>query len=218
MFSSKTWQESEVTIDETRFHVDGFTCDFTSARARNQALARCLVCDYGWTCSWISDHDIARGLTEYKSVEGRGNRTVLPGGTVLIDESYNADPDSVKCAVDAVLDDRAFPQKRKYIVLGEMAELGDSAELMHKQTGEWLKDKQFTMLITVGPKAAVIAAGALGGDFAITKCDSQDEVFKLLRSELTADTCVMIKGSHCANLESLVARLTKESQEFGLSG
>jgi UDP-N-acetylmuramoyl-tripeptide--D-alanyl-D-alanine ligase len=209
LFSSKNVVESDVSIDQTKFRVDGFQSEFVvhAHGVRHVQDAWCAI--VAGRAAGLSGEDIAQGLLQYRSVEGRGNRSTLPGGTVLIDESYNANPDSVRCAVEAVLDDRALPQKRKYIVLGEMAELGDNSELMHKQTGEWLRDKKFTMLITVGPKASVIAKGATGGDFAITECDTQDEALKVIRPELTADTCVMIKGSHCANLDSLVGKLSK---------
>jgi UDP-N-acetylmuramoyl-tripeptide--D-alanyl-D-alanine ligase len=117
----------------------------------------------------------------------------------------------MKCAVEALLDERAFPQGKKTIVLGEMAELGENSELMHKQTGEWLRSKRFETLITVGAKASVIAAGAHGGRFNIIECADQSEARQHLQRDLSSDRCIMIKGSHCANLDKLVHDLAQSS-------
>jgi UDP-N-acetylmuramyl pentapeptide synthase len=92
-----------------------------------------------------------------------------------------------------------------------MAELGENAALMHEQTGKWLKKKQFSVLITIGDEAGVIARGAAGGTFEIVECSDQSEALQWLSQWVTSsDACVMIKGSHCANLEKLVADLRSE--------
>src|SRR5690606_19939086 len=100
--------------------------------------------------------EIREGLASYKQVKGRGQVLATKSGAVIIDESYNANPDSVKCAVEGALDSRAFPQTNKVIVLGEMKELGDDSEALHRELGAWLKDKDFSTLITVGPVAGLI--------------------------------------------------------------
>jgi UDP-N-acetylmuramoyl-tripeptide--D-alanyl-D-alanine ligase len=209
LFPEEDVQEAEVAFDQTRFTVRGFTGEFTvnAHGIRHLQDAWCAI--IAGRAAGLSDKGIADGLRSYRSVEGRGNRLVLNNGAVLVDESYNANPDSVKCAVEAILDQRAFPQANKYVVLGEMAELGDTTEQMHKETGEWLRQKDLSMLITVGSKAKMIADSAQGDAFAVFDCPNQEEALDLLRAQLSGDSCVMIKGSHCANLDRLVENLVR---------
>jgi UDP-N-acetylmuramoyl-tripeptide--D-alanyl-D-alanine ligase len=209
LFPENDVQEVEVAFDQTRFTVHGFTGEFAVNAHGIRHLQDAWCAMIAGRAAGLSDKGIADGLRSYRSVEGRGNRLVLDNGAVLVDESYNANPDSVKCAVEAILDSRAFPQANKYVVLGEMAELGDSTEKMHKQTGEWLKHKNLSMLITIGSKAQMIADAAQGAAFAVFDCPDQEEALELLRAQLSKDSCVMIKGSHCANLDRLVENLVR---------
>ncbi|HEY9776621.1 MAG TPA: UDP-N-acetylmuramoyl-tripeptide--D-alanyl-D-alanine ligase [Planktothrix sp.] len=207
LFSDADVAEVAVSLDRTRFTVRGFEGEFeiNAHGIRHMQDAWCAI--VAGRAAGLSNKEIAEGLATYKSVEGRGNRLKLDNGAVLIDESYNANPDSVKCAVEALLDKRAFPQANKYVVLGEMAELGDSTELLHKQTGQWLRDTKISMLLTVGSKAKIIADAAEGASFAVFACDDQAEALELLKPQLSADSCVMIKGSHCAALDKMVELL-----------
>ncbi len=156
----------------------------------------------------LSVEEVRTGLASYESVSGRGNVITTANGIVIIDESYNANPDSVRCAIGGALDSRAYPQKRKIVVLGEMAELGSEADSLHEKLGSWLQDKEIALLITVGPQAAVIARTAAGASFPISACGDIEEAFTRLSEELTEDTCVMIKGSRCAKLNLLVDKVT----------
>jgi len=213
LFRDEEVKEVEVAFDQTRFTVRGFDGEFTvnAHGIRHLQDAWCAI--IAGRAAGLTDAGVAEGLRSYRSVEGRGNRLVMTNGAVLVDESYNANPDSVKCAVEALMDPRAFPQSNKYVVLGEMAELGETSEQMHQQTGEWLKQKNLSMLITIGAKAQVIANAAQGAQFAVFDCRDQEEALDLLRAQLSGDSCVMVKGSHCANLDRLVANLMRGSEK-----
>src|SRR5205814_9150532 len=104
----------------------------------------------------------AAGLKSFEPVTGRGNRLIGFNGALVIDETYNANPDSVKASVGAMLDKRAFPQAAKLVVLGELAELGPKEAELHHDLGVWLQDKPIQLLITVGRLARHIADGAQG--------------------------------------------------------
>lgn len=208
LFSKDHVQETDVSMERTRFKVRGFKTEFEvhAHGIRHIQDAWCAV--VAGRAAGLSDEQIAEGLKSYRSVEGRGNKLVTESGAVIIDESYNANPDSVKCAVEAVLNERAYPQSNKYIVLGEMAELGENTDLMHEQTGEWLKHQKFSALLTVGAKAKIIADAAREGGFDVVACADQSEALSWLQPKLSKEACVMIKGSHCANLDKLVSNLT----------
>lgn len=156
----------------------------------------------------LSDQDIAQGLRNFKVVGGRGNRLSAPSGAVVLDESYNANPDSVRAAIEAMIDERAFPQSKKIAVLGELAELGEqTAELMH-DLGSWLKEKPLKTIILVGEKTASIARGAEGAAFELLRCPTMIAAEEELKKRLDQDTCVLVKGSRAAKLDELVRAIT----------
>jgi len=157
----------------------------------------------------LSVAQIKEGLACWSTVEGRGNVIEAANGLTIVDESYNANPDSVRCAVDAILTSSNFQNKRKFVVLAKMAELGDYTDPLHLELGQWLRDKAVDFLFTVGAEASLIAKGASGAMFKIFACADKAEAFDRLRSLLAPGDCVMIKGSHSTNLDELVLKLNE---------
>jgi UDP-N-acetylmuramoyl-tripeptide--D-alanyl-D-alanine ligase len=155
----------------------------------------------------MSAETISIGLFSYHSIDGRGNCLTAENGATIIDESYNANPDSMRCAVSTMLDTRVFPQQKKIVILGDMGELGAQTDNLHLELGQWLKDKQIAQLITVGTHSKRIADGALGASYDIVHLSANDEVVRLIGAELDQESCVIIKGSHAAQLETVVADL-----------
>ena len=155
----------------------------------------------------LSEAEAARGLATWRAVEGRGNAVGTRSGALLVDESYNSNPDSVRCAVEAILSGEAFPQPSKIVVLGEMLELGDFSDRLHEELGQWLRDKPISMLMTVGRQAALIASGASGAAFEILPLNDRDEAQTKLQELMKDNCCVMVKGSHGTKLYELVGAL-----------
>lgn len=154
----------------------------------------------------LSDSEIAAGLAKFEAVEGRGNAVQSSHGATIVDESYNANPDSMRCAVEAILS-HAYPQPDKIVVLGAMAELGEFSEPLHLELGRWLRDKPISLLVTVGPVASAIASGAEGASYEIAAVATQDEALARVLPRLGCDSCVMVKGSHSTNLDKLVQNI-----------
>jgi len=165
----------------------------------------------------LTKEEAAGGLAQWRAVEGRGNAVATASGALIVDESYNSNPDSVRCAVEALLSNAAFPQAKKIIVLGEMLELGEFSQDLHQELGEWLKDKPLTMLLTVGPQAALIASGAAGARFEILPLKDLAEAQQSLKQLMHENTCIMIKGSHGTKLYELVGNLLYAQDEALLS-
>jgi UDP-N-acetylmuramoyl-tripeptide--D-alanyl-D-alanine ligase len=159
----------------------------------------------------LTDSEIAVGLAKFAAVEGRGNALKLAHGVTVVDESYNANPDSMRCAVEAILS-HAYPQPAKIVVLGAMAELGSFSEALHLELGRWLKDKPLSLLVTVGPVASAIALGATGASYEIVSVNSQDDALLCLLPHLRGNSCVMVKGSHSNCLDKLVAKILMVEQ------
>jgi UDP-N-acetylmuramoyl-tripeptide--D-alanyl-D-alanine ligase len=200
-------RENEVSFAVTSFKIKGLEQDFL-IHAHGLAHLQDAWCAIRAALKLgMSPETVAIGLFSYHSIDGRGNCLTAKNGATIIDESYNANPDSMRCAVATMLDNRVFPQKKKVVILGDMGELGAQTESLHLELGKWLKDKQISQLITVGKHSQCIADGAMGASFAITHLSANEDVVRLIGAELDEESCVIVKGSHSAQLETVVADL-----------
>jgi UDP-N-acetylmuramoyl-tripeptide--D-alanyl-D-alanine ligase len=143
---------------------------------------------------------IGAGLAAVKSSGGRLHRREIAGGTTLIDDSYNANPASVKAAIDVL----AVSRGRRILVLGTMAELGPQAETLHAEVGRYAAERGIDCLWASGAHtdAAVEAFGPGARSFA-----DRDALSSALKAFLTAGDTVLIKGSRSAGMDAVVAVL-----------
>ena len=146
---------------------------------------------------------IQRGLAQVEPVQGRLRVRRSPAGLRLIDDSYNANPDSVDAAV-AVL--RQAPGDH-WLVLGDLAELGDKAPSLHAEIGRRARAAGVPHLLTLG-RLSREAAEAFG-DGAEAFEQIQDLVAALERQTTAGDT-LLIKGSRSAGMERVVKLLLGE--------
>ena len=145
----------------------------------------------------ISHHGIVAGLSGFGGVKGRLQRKPALHGSVFIDDTYNANPDSVKAAL-AVL---AQQPGRKVLVLGDMGELGTDAVAMHAQIGLAARGAGIDRLLALGDlsRETVAAFGAGAMHF-----ERIQELLAELENELTAETTVLVKGSRFMQMERVV--------------
>ncbi|MCI3928128.1 UDP-N-acetylmuramoyl-tripeptide--D-alanyl-D-alanine ligase [Streptomyces sp. AN091965] len=125
----------------------------------------------------------------------------LADGVTLLDDSFNADPDSTRAALDTLA---AVEGKRRIAVLGEMLELGDDSEAQHHAIGEYAAFRA-DVVLAVG--ARPLADGA--GERAVALADNAAAV-EWLRGRLTAGDVVLVKASRGARLDEVAAALTSE--------
>lgn len=156
-------------------------------------------------------------LTTLRPLKGR--MRLLPGinHAAILDDSYNASPKAVTAALEVL---RAFPKaKRRIAVLGEMAELGASAQAAHQEMGR-LAAQAADVLIAVGEAAKPYVDGALEAKMkgeAILTFGSPDEAGEWLREHLQQTDVVLVKGSQAARMEKAVAAALLEpdrAEEF----
>jgi murE/murF fusion protein len=143
----------------------------------------------------VSLGSAVRALTGFKAVSGRMQRRSMSDGSLLIDDTYNANPDSVRAAIDVLA---GLPRKR-VLVLGDMAEVGENGPEMHREVGEYARDSGVDVLLTLGD-ASRAAALAFGEGARV--CDSVEEVVGALL-ELRASS-VLVKGSRFMRMERAV--------------
>lgn len=128
-----------------------------------------------------------------------------PNGALILDDTYNASPDSVLAALNLLEE----LQGNKWAVLGDMLELGPYEEQGHEMVG--VRAAQIVKkLVTVGERAKIIARAARRSGLpanAITSVNSNEEATKVLKSSLKQDDVVLVKGSHGLHMEKIVYAL-----------
>ena len=145
----------------------------------------------------ISYRSIVAGLSGFAGVKGRLQRKPALHGSTFIDDTYNANPDSVKAAL-AVL---AQQPGKKLLVLGDMGELGEDAAAMHAQIGLAARAAGVDRLLALGDltKETVGAFGSGAMHF-----ERIQELLAELENALTPDTTVLVKGSRFMQMERVV--------------
>ena len=134
----------------------------------------------------------------------RGERRVLPRGIVVIDDCYNANPMSMRAALDDLAGEAARRDGRSVAVLGDMLELGDEGPELHRQVGLAALELSVDELITVGPLAVDIA-GAFGPT--ARQVDTGADAALLLADLLQPGDTILVKASRGVGLEVVAADL-----------
>lgn len=161
------------------------------------ALAIAKVLEIDW-------NEVTKAMEKFRPPKMRLQRQWLdPPGCWVINDAYNANPDSVKAALKTL---KGLPAKRKVAVLGEMLELGEWHEQGHKEVGQ-VAAETIDLLIVVGENAFAIAEGAqdLGmPSERIVKFANLDEAKEEWRKLLCQGDLVLIKASRAVELEKLL--------------
>lgn len=147
---------------------------------------------------------IAAGLAQAQAAQGRLNWQQTPQGARLLDDSYNANPSSLRVGMELL----AQLPGRRLLVLGGMAELGADAPQMHYAAGQLARELGLDGLFGMGPLAAEAVRGFGAGAYGF---NTVDELAGALRDQLDADVVVLVKGSRSARMERVVAALTGDA-------
>lgn len=143
----------------------------------------------------LSDEEIIRGIGNYETV-GRRAAVVDTGWLTLIDDCYNANPDSIKSGIDSMLGMNG----RKVCILGDMLELGENEAEMHCDVGAYAAQKGIDLVIASGPLSAEISRGA--GDRGLY-FESKEELISALAGLLQKGDSVLVKASRSMHFEEI---------------
>jgi len=140
------------------------------------------------------------GLETATAISGRLVRKPLANGALLIDDSYNANPASMRAAIDTL---RAQPAPR-WLVIGDMKELGDDTEALHRSVGAYARERGIERLYAVGAlsRHACVGYGAGARHF-----EHQQDLIDALRAELVAGVTVLTKGSRSSAMDRVANAL-----------
>ena len=152
---------------------------------------------------------IAAGLKSFVP-SGMRQRIKKVGGITVIEDCYNASPDSQKAALDVL---SSFKSNRRIAVLGDMLELGKYSDVSHENVGKYTENKNIDILFTYGAKAKHIAEGAKGFVDEIKSFDDKNELAKTLLETLKDGDAVLFKASRGMKLEDVINSLYREWEE-----
>jgi UDP-N-acetylmuramoyl-tripeptide--D-alanyl-D-alanine ligase len=164
------------------------------------ALAAC-ACAYA---VGIAPAVMCEGLNNFRPYTGRLQVKRALNGATVIDDTYNANPDSVRAAID-VLAKCAPPT---VLVLGDMGEVGDHGVEFHHEVGAYARSSNVSSLCAIGAQsgAAVTAFGA-----AATHAESIEQLLERVKAAATPQATLLIKGSRFMRMERVVNALTGET-------
>lgn len=146
---------------------------------------------------------IAKGLESLKPVNGRLQMKIGLNNSRVIDDTYNANPTSLHAAINVL---HGFSGKR-FLALGDMGELGNDADELHVEAGNYAKESGVDSLYSFGKLAAKAAKEFGGNGFCY---DKHEDMISALRDELSQDVTLLVKGSRSMHMEHVVNALTVE--------
>jgi len=156
------------------------------------------------TAIGLDPETVAAGLAQFRPVRGRLARLNGAGGATVIDDSYNANPDSVRAAVDVLA---AVPAPR-VLVLGDMGEVGAEGPQFHREVGAYAAQRGVDRLLALGDacRDAAAAFGAGAEHFA-----SVDALIERARALAVPGATLLVKGSRFMRMERVVAGLVRRA-------
>lgn len=148
----------------------------------------------------IGFKQIKQGLESVKPVTGRLQPLVSRLGNIVIDDTYNANSDSLKAGLDVLANFSGKP----WLILGAFGELGPDSAKMHEQMGAFIKASGVVRLLAVGADSKnTVQAFGKGATF----FEKQQDLIDVLKQELEGDETILIKGSRAQHMENVAAAL-----------
>jgi UDP-N-acetylmuramoyl-tripeptide--D-alanyl-D-alanine ligase len=193
-------EDGVLMIDRTKVSVklQGF-----GALSRYNAAAAAAA---AWSMG-IPVEKIRQGLEAYRPSAMRLERLKLPSGCEVVLDAYNANPASMKAAIEGFCQE--YGKKEKVLVLGDMKELGEGSSKFHAELGEWLSTLPLSSVYLAGPEmsAAQAALAARKPKFPVSYAESPAGWNDKLRGELTPDRALFFKASRSMRFESILESL-----------
>ncbi|QDQ86364.1 bifunctional UDP-N-acetylmuramoyl-L-alanyl-D-glutamate--2,6-diaminopimelate ligase MurE/UDP-N-acetylmuramoyl-tripeptide--D-alanyl-D-alanine ligase MurF [Alcaligenaceae bacterium SJ-26] len=205
-------EAGEVRASEIRLDALGVECTVRTpvgaGRLRLQVagehnLRNALAATACTLAAGVSLSMILEALAVFVPVGGRMQAHTLPGDVFLIDDTYNADPDSVRAAIDVLA---GLPAPR-VLALGDMGEVGTDEVAMHEEVGAYARARGVDLLCTLG-RATRDSARAFGAGAQI--CESVEEVVNHIQAAGAAS--ILVKGSRFMRMERIVLALRQAAE------
>jgi UDP-N-acetylmuramoyl-tripeptide--D-alanyl-D-alanine ligase len=183
--------------DQTRFSLDGTTVELELPFTQRHLALNALAALHAYAALGLPLERAAEGVPDIRLSPWRGEETKLPGGGFVVNDAYNANPDSMRAALEH-LDERA-DDRRRIAILGEMAELGAASETYHREIGA-LAASLGVEIVGVGEAAHAYEPVAWAA--------TVDDVRELACSLVQPGDAVLVKASRAVGLEGIADDIT----------
>ncbi len=157
----------------------------------------------------LVEKEIQTGLNRVERSGMRLETAIASNGMTVVNDAYNASPTAVRATIDLLVSLEDF--REKWVLLGDILELGDQEEALHREVGRYAAEQGVTRLFTLGERARWIAdaAGETEGTLAVTHFSTVEEAARHLDQDGDSSVVLLVKGSRGARLERVVDHLTK---------
>ena len=155
----------------------------------------------------LSHEEIVRGAAAYAPTGSRMRVVRLPEGRILLDDCYNANPQSVTAALEVLAKTEC---DRRVAVLGDMGELGELTEQAHYNMGALAAMLGIDFVAAIGEKAEKIADGTAQSGGEVLHFATKEEAMGTLRQQLCPNTAMLVKASHAMHFGDVVEALRRE--------
>lgn len=163
----------------------------------NAMAAAAVGCQFG-----MSAEEIAEGIRHVEAVAGRSH-LIKAGDKVIIDDCYNANPVSMRAAIDLL----ATADTRKIAILGDMFELGEEEIAMHAAVGRYAAEKGIDRIVCVGTLSKAMYEEAVNAGGHALYFKTKDELMGALLNFVKAGDTILVKASHSMEFEMVVTAL-----------
>ncbi len=159
----------------------------------------------------LTPDEIEQGIRQFVPTRMRMNILRRGNGIIILDDTYNANPQSMRAAISVLSDSQS---SYKIAVLGDMLELGPFSPALHAEVGEYLGQAGIQCLVAVGEQSAAMAQGARdAGVPQVLYCQDKGEAMERLPMLLRRDCTILVKASRGMKMEDITAFLVKQTPE-----
>ncbi|MDQ3380955.1 MAG: UDP-N-acetylmuramoyl-tripeptide--D-alanyl-D-alanine ligase [Actinomycetota bacterium] len=190
--------DTELDHGRGRFRIDGRTVELELPFTQRHHALNTLAALHAYAALGLSLDRASAGASGIRLSPWRGEEIPLPGGGFVVNDAYNANPDSMRAALEH-LAERAGA-RRRVAVLGEMAELGDASQRYHREIGELVHELEIEVIAVGGP------AREYGPAVWVSDVEG---VVGAARALLRPGDAVLVKASRAVGLEGIAAKITK---------
>jgi len=198
--------QEEITGTRFTFHLNGNAFPVSMSLSGKHNVRNALSVIAAASALDFRPEEIVAGLESALPVSGRLEQCTGQQGQMVLNDAYNANPESFRAAIDVL----ALAAGKRIVVMGDMGELGEAAEDMHAQTGHYAKEKGIEVFAATGSlsQAAVDAFGENGHWF-----EDQKSLIEFLKETPDKTDTLLVKGSRSAGMDRVVRALTEEKEE-----
>jgi UDP-N-acetylmuramoyl-tripeptide--D-alanyl-D-alanine ligase len=197
---------AELENGRGRFRVDGRLVELELPFTQRHHVVNTLAALHTYAALGLPLERASEGALAIRLSPWRGEETTLPGGGFVVNDAYNANPDSMRAALTH-LAERAGA-RRRVAILGEMAELGEASHRYHREIGE--------LAAELGIEIIGVGEPARAYEGATWAADGEDAV-EAARALLRPGDAVLVKASRAVGLEGIPAEITKIARTWSQS-